>query len=64
MITIKMDTNKWVDVIALRNNVIPEGVREIFKTKFNSDPSKLKELEDEIQTLKNTQEYINQFSRK
>ena len=61
---IKMDTKKWLYVIALRNNVVPEGVEEIFKTKFNSNPKKLKELEDEIQTLKNTQEYINQFSRK
>lgn len=62
MIKIKMNTKKWLFVIALRNNVTVESVREIFKYQFNSDPSKLDELEDEIQTLKNTQEFINQLN--
>tara|TARA_R100000789_G_scaffold16700_1_gene20001 strand:- start:107 stop:355 length:249 start_codon:yes stop_codon:yes gene_type:complete len=42
-------------------NEIVKSLKEIFKTKFNSNPKKLKELEDEIQTLRNTQEYINQI---
>ena len=58
---IKMDTNKWLFIIGARNNTPLWNVKEIFKTKFNSNPKKLKELEDEIQTLKNTQEFINQI---
>ena len=60
---IKMDTNKWLFIIGARNNAPLEQVKELFKTKFNSDKTKLKELEDEIQTLRNTQEYINQLTK-
>ena len=50
---IKMNTDKWLFIIGAKTNTPLWNVKQIFKTKFNSDPERLKDLEFYIQNENN-----------